>query len=261
MAKIGIIGGSGVDDPKIMKDSKKIKIHTPYGATSDLVTTGTVKGVQTVVIPRHGDSHRINPTNVNYRANVWAMKELGVTHIIAPTACGSLRENIKPGDLVFIDQFIDRTTKRHQSFYEGTEVCHISMAEPFCQKIRKILVEIAKEQKFSYHEKGTIITIEGPRFSTKAESRLFRSWNCDVINMTTVPESVLAREAGICYQPIAMSTDYDCWRESEKAVTVDMILKTMHDNGEKVKKILVEIIPRLKDWECNCKEAIKSAKL
>ena len=129
--KVGIIGGSGVDDPKIITDSKKIKIHTPYGATSDLVVTGKVKGIETVIIPRHGDSHRINPTNVNYRANIWAMKEIGVTHILAPTACGSLRENIKPGNFVFIDQFIDRTTKRMQTFYEGTEVCHISMADPF----------------------------------------------------------------------------------------------------------------------------------
>ena len=261
MPKIGIIGGSGVDDPKIMHDAKKIKVHTPYGSTSDLVVIGKVKGVDVVVIPRHGDSHRINPTNVNYRANIWAMRELGVTHIIAPTACGSLREEIKPGDLVFIDQFIDRTTKRIQTFYEGTEVCHISMAEPFCEKIRKILVGIAKEQKFSHHVKGTIVTIEGPRFSTKAESHLFRSWNCDVINMTTVPECVLAREMGICYQSIAMSTDYDCWRESEEAVSVEMILKTMKGNSEKVKKILVEVISRLKDWECDCKTAIKSARL
>jgi len=261
MVKVGIIGGSGVDDPKIMKDAKRIKLHTPYGSTSDLIVTGTVSNVQVVIIPRHGDSHRINPTNVNYRANIWAMKELGVTHIIAPTACGSLREEIKPGDLVFIDQFIDRTTKRQQTFYEGTEVCHISMAEPFCEKIRKILVGIAKEQKFSHHAKGTIVTIEGPRFSTRAESNLFRSWNCDVINMTTVPECVLAREMGICYQPIAMSTDYDCWHESEEAVSVDMILKTMKENAEKVKKILAEAISRLKDWECECKDAVKSAKL
>ncbi len=261
MVKVGIIGGSGVDDPKIMSDAKKIKVHTPYGATSDLVVTGKVKGVDVVIIPRHGDSHRINPTNVNCRANIWAMKELGVTHIIAPTACGSLRKEIKPGDLVFIDQFTDRTTKRNQTFYDGTEVCHISMAEPFCSKIREILVKIAKEQKFSHHAKGTIVTIEGPRFSTKAESHLFRSWNCDVINMTTVPECVLAREAGICYQPIAMSTDYDCWHESEEAVTVDIILKTMKQNAEKVKKILIEAMPRLKDWECGCKEAIKFARL
>ena len=259
--KVGIIGGSGVDDPKIMQDSKKIKVHTPYGATSDLATVGKLKGVSAVVIPRHGDSHRINPTNVNYRANIWAMKELGVTHIIAPTACGSLRESIKPGHLVFIDQFIDRTTKRAQTFYEGTEVCHISMADPFCNKIRNELIETAKSLGMIYHPKGTMATIEGPRFSTRAESNLFRSWGCDVINMTTVPEAVLAREAGICYQPIAMSTDYDCFMESEEKVTVEMILRTMRDNAESVKKILAEVVPRLKAWECICRTDIDSAKL
>ncbi|MEK6808517.1 MAG: S-methyl-5'-thioadenosine phosphorylase [Nanoarchaeota archaeon] len=261
MAKIGIIGGSGVDDPRIMQSPRKSKIHTPYGPTSDLVVTGTVKGIEVVVIPRHGDSHRINPTNVNYRANIWAMKELNVTHIIAPTACGSLREDIKPGDLVFIEQFIDRTTKRQQTFYDGLEVCHISMSEPFCTKIRKSLIEIAEKLRIRHHPKGTIVTIEGPRFSTKAESNLFRSWNCDVINMTTVPEAILAREAGICYQPIAMSTDYDCWHESEEPVTVEMILKTMHENSEKVNKILIGAISKLKEWDCNCKNAIKFAKL
>ena len=258
--KVGIIGGSGVDDPNMMQDSKKIKVHTPYGSTSDLATIGKLREIDAVVIPRHGDSHRINPTNVNYRANVWAMKELGVTHIIAPTACGSLREDIKPGHLVFIDQFIDRTTKRQQTFYEGTQVCHISMAEPFCNKIRSTLIETAKSLGVAHHPKGTIVTIEGPRFSTRAESRLFRRWGCDVINMTTVPEAVLAREAGICYQPIAMSTDYDCFMETEEKVTVGMILRTMRQNADSVKKIILEVIPRLKAWECACKTDIESAR-
>jgi 5'-methylthioadenosine phosphorylase len=261
MVKVGIIGGSGVDDPKIMQDVKKIKVHTPYGSTSDLAVTGKLKGVDAVVIPRHGDGHRIYPSNVNFRANVWAMKELGVTHIIAPTACGSLREEIKPGDLVFIDQFIDRTTKRHQTFYEGVEVCHIPMGEPFCGNLRKMLTDTAKKLNLSHHVKGTMVTIEGPRFSTKAESSLFRSWGCDTINMTTVPECVLAREAGIHYQPIAMSTDYDCWHESEEAVSVEMILATMHKNAENVKKLIVELIPSIKDSIDVCTESIKNAKL
>tara|TARA_Y100000310_G_scaffold343159_1_gene449531 strand:+ start:46983 stop:47768 length:786 start_codon:yes stop_codon:yes gene_type:complete len=261
MVKIGIISGSGIDDPKIMENPEKKKIHTPYGSTSDIVTVGKVQGIDVVIVPRHGDSHRIYPSKVNFRANIYAMKELNVTHIIAPTACGSLKEEIKPGDLVFIDQFIDRTTKRHQTFYEGVEVCHISMAEPFCNKIRDLLIQTSRELNFKHHEKGTMVTIEGPRFSTKAESHLFRSWNCDVINMTTVPEAVLAREAGICYQPIAMSTDYDCWHENEEKVTIDMILKTMNDNAEKVKQILLNVIPKIKDWDCYCKEEIKTAKL
>ncbi|MFC1768959.1 S-methyl-5'-thioadenosine phosphorylase [Nanoarchaeota archaeon] len=261
MPKIGIFAGSGLEDPKLLENPEKRKIHTPYGPISDLVTTGKIGGVDVVIIPRHGSHHQISPTNVNYRANIWAMKELGVTHIIAPTACGSLKEEIKPGDLVFIDQFVDRTTKRKSTFYDGQQVCHISMADPFCKKIRDVLIQSAKNLGISHHEKGTMVTIEGPRFSSKAESHIFRSWNCDVINMTTVPECVLAREAGICYQPIATSTDYDCWRESEEAVSVDMILKTMKENADKVKKIIVDVIPKLNDCECSCKEAIKTSLL
>jgi len=257
--KIGIIGGSGLGDPNLWDNAKKTKVFTPFGAPSDLLSLGTFQGVDIVALPRHGSSHTIRPTEVNYRANIWAMKELGVTHIIAATACGSLREQIKPGDLVFIDQFIDRTTKREQSFYSGHTICHIPMADPFCEKLRTLFAAAAIEKSIAYHPKGTMVTIEGPRFSTRAESELFRSWHCDVINMTTVPEVVLAREAGICYAAIAMSTDYDCWKTDEAHVTLDMILKTMHDNAEKVKTILKTVIPQLRAWDCGCKEAIKSA--
>lgn len=259
MVKIGIIGGSGIDDPGILDNIQKIKKHTPYGAISEKITLGDLKGTPCVIIPRHGDSHRINPSNVNYRANIWAFKELGVTHIIAPTACGSLREQIKPGHLVFIDQFIDRTSKRSMTFYEGQEVCHISMAEPFCHQLRSILKETATHLSLHFHEKGTMVTIEGPRFSTKAESHMFRSWGADVINMTTVPEVVLAREIGICYSAIAMSTDYDCWHESEEPVTLDMVLAVMKKNADDVKKLLVNTIPKIKFEECSCKEACKSS--
>ena len=259
--KIGVIGGSGLGDPNLWNNAKKVKVFTPFGAPSDLLTVGTFKGIDIVALARHGASHTIRPTEVNYRANIWAMKELGVTHIIAATACGSLREQIKPGDLVFIDQFIDRTTKREQSFYTGQTICHIPMADPFCEKLRRLFAAAAIEQNIAYHPKGTMVTIEGPRFSSRAESELFRSWHCDVINMTTVPEVVLAREAGICYAAIAMSTDYDCWKTDEAHVTLDMILKTMHDNAEKVKTILKAVIPLLRDWDCGCKEAIKTATL
>lgn len=257
--KIGIIGGSGLGDPNLWENAKKIKVHTPYGTPSDLFTLGRLKGVDIVALPRHGSQHTIRPSDVNFRANIYAMKELGVTHIIAATACGSLREHIKPGDLVFIDQFIDRTTKREQSFYAGQIMCHIPMADPFCEKIRTLLTAAALQSGIRHHSKGTMVTIEGPRFSTRAESHLFRSWNCDVINMTTVPEVVLAREAGICYAAIAMSTDYDCWKEGEEAVNLDMILKTMHENAEKVKQLLAAVIPQIHDWECGCKDAIKTA--
>lgn len=258
---MGIIGGSGVDDPKILNDFAHKKAHTPYGAPSEKLTVGTYRGVKVVIVPRHGEGHRFNPTAVNYRANVWALREEGVTHLVAPTACGSLREGIKPGDLVFVDQFIDRTTRRVSTFYEGHQVCHIPMAEPFCPKLRAVLIEAAKAQKVRFHPKGTIVTIEGPRFSTRAESHLFRSWDADAINMTTVPEAVLAREAGICYQPIAMSTDYDCWHQSEDPVTVEMILRTMRANAEAVKALLLAAIPKLTDWPCDCRTAIQSAVL
>lgn len=259
MVKVGIIGGSGVDDPKVLSDFKKIKMHTPYGSTSDLLVIGNLNGVDVVIIPRHGDSHRIYPSNVNYRANIWAMKELGVTHIIAPSAVGSLREDYRPGELVFIDQFIDRTTKRHQTFYEGVEVCHIPMAEPFCEQLRGLLKQSAKELNVSYHDKGTIVVVEGPRFSSKAESNLFRSWGCDLVGMTTVPECVLAREAGICYATISMVTDYDCWHPSHDSVSIEMILNTMRQNSESVKKVLIKVIPKIVDLNCKCRTDVNTS--
>jgi 5'-methylthioadenosine phosphorylase len=187
------------------------------------------------------------------------MKELGVTHLIGPTAVGSLREEIEPGHLVFLDQFIDRTTKRPTTFYEGQVVCHIGMADPFCKTMNQVLVETAKALKVTYHPKGTVVTIEGPRFSTRAESHLYRSWNCDVINMSTATEATLAREAGICYAAIAMSTDYDCWKESEEAVSVEMVMKTMSKNADNVKKILLAAIPGFTDMPCVCRTAIQGA--
>lgn len=258
-SKIGIIGGSGLDDMQIMEGIEKQKKTTPYGEPSDLLVTGKIEGREVVLIKRHGEGHSITPTNVNYRANIWAMKELGVTHILAATACGSLKEEIKPGDLVFIDQFIDRTTKRHQSFYAGPEVCHIPMAEPFCLQLRKLLGETADELNIANHKKGTMVTIEGPRFSTKAESKMFQSWGGEVINMSTVPEVVLAREAGICYASVAMSTDYDCWREGEESVTIEMVLETMGKNADNVKKIFFAMISKIEFNECECREAIKTA--
>ncbi|MFH0811656.1 MAG: S-methyl-5'-thioadenosine phosphorylase [Pseudomonadota bacterium] len=259
MIKVGIIGGSGFDDPRLIEHIQRIKKHTPYGPTSDLIITGSYQGVELAIIPRHGESHRICPSNVNFRANIWAMKDLGVTHILATTAVGSLREDIKPGHLVLPDQFIDRTTQRKMTFFEGHEVCHISMADPFCKKLREKLCHAAQNLELDYHGEGTVITIEGPRFSTRAESRMFRQWGADIINMSTVPEAVLAREASICYATIAMSTDYDCWHESECMVTWEMIAEVMAKNVENVKKLLFEVIPQIDFFECECKEAIKMA--
>lgn len=261
MAKIGIIGGSGLDDPKLLENFQTIDIVTPYGHPSSSLTTGRLNGIEVAILARHGKNHQIMPSNVNYRANLWALKELGCTHIIATTAVGSLREEIAPGHLVFPDQFIDRTTKRAQTFYDTNKVCHISMAEPFCPKLRQILVQTAGQLSIPFHSKATVITIEGPRFSTKAESHLFRSWNADIINMSTVPEVVLARELGLCYASIAMSTDYDCFMEGRTPVTLEEVLRVMHENAEKVKTLLKALVLRIEmqALPCSCREAIKTS--
>lgn len=211
------------------------------------------------IIPRHGAHHHIPPSMVNARANIWALKHLGCTHVIATTACGSLREEIKPGDIVFPDQFIDRTTKRHQSFYEGHEFCHIGMADPFCPTLRGILIASAKEKHIAHHERGTVLTIEGPRFSTKAESNLFRQWGCDLINMTTVPEVVLAREAELCYAQIALATDYDCWHEAETAVSIELILSRLKEFSKHFNDLLLKAIPKITDVDCTCRHALDGA--
>jgi 5'-methylthioadenosine phosphorylase len=248
--KVGIIGGSGLDDPCLMKSIKEKKVKTPYGNPSSPLTIGKINDVPTVILARHGRDHSIYPTGVNYRANIHALKKEGCTHILATTAVGSLREKIRPGDLVFVDQFIDHTKHRPLTFHDE-KVIHTPMAEPFCPQLRSLLIASATELKFRYHKKGTVITIEGPRFSTKAESHMFRSFRADVINMSTVPEVILARELGICYQTIAMSTDYDCWKEGEEPVTWEMILKIMSKNSENVKKLLVKTISKIHDEKCN----------
>jgi 5'-methylthioadenosine phosphorylase len=257
-AEIGIIGGTGVYDPQLLKNTVETKVHTPYGPPSDLITVGELKGRKIAFIPRHGKKHSIRPTDVNSRANVYALKQLGVQRILAPSAVGSLREELKPGDVVFVDQFIDRTTRREQSFYEGPQVCHISMAEPTCPHLRKTLTKAAAESCIRHHDTGTYLCIEGPRFSTKAESELFRSWGADVIGMTLVPECVLAREAEICYASIATVTDYDVWKEHP--VNASEIKKTMTENVEKIKALLSDAIPKIpKKRTCECAAALKNA--
>lgn len=251
--KVGIIGGSGMDDPRLMTNIKERKVKTPYGNPSSPLTIGKINGVDVSILARHGKGHSIYPTGVNFRANVYALKKEGCTHILATTAVGSLRERIKPGDLVFVDQFIDHTKHRALTFHDE-KVIHTPMAEPFCKNLRSLLSKSAKELKLRHHAKGTVITIEGPRFSTKAESHMFRSFGADVINMSTVPEVILARELGICYQSIAMSTDYDCWKEGEEPVTWEMILNIMKKNADNVKKLLLKAITKIKYLECEyCK--------
>ncbi|XP_009675318.1 S-methyl-5'-thioadenosine phosphorylase isoform X3 [Struthio camelus] len=222
---IGIIGGTGLDDPDILEGRTEKYVDTPYGKPSDALILGKIKNVDCVLLARHGRHHTIMPSNVNYRANIWALKQENCSHVLVTTACGSLREEIQPGDLVMIDQFIDRTTKRHYTLYDGqcstlSGVCHIPMAEPFCTKTREVLTEIAKKLELQCHSKGTVITIEGPRFSSRAESLMFRSWGADVINMTTVPE-----------------------------VSVDKVLKTLKENANKATSILLTAIPQIASME------------
>ena len=251
-AEFGVIGGTGLYDPKLLKNVQEIAVDTPYGKPSDSITVGELGGKSVAFLPRHGKLHTIRPTDINVRANMFALKRLGVKRILAASTVGSLREDYMPGDVVFCDQFIDRTTRREQSFYTAAEarVCHISVAEPMCPQLHKTLVDMAKNLKIKSHPAGTYVCIEGPRFSTKAESRMYQQWKADVIGMTMVPEAVLAREAEICYANISTVTDYDCWKEH--AVCVDDIINTMKTGIENVKRIIAEAIAKT-PGECSCK--------
>ncbi len=256
MVKIGIIGGSGLDDPKLLENFEEKDIQTPYGITSSKITCGKLSGVDVCILARHGKHHEIPPSLVNYRANIWALKSLGCTSILATTAVGSLRDEIKPGNLVFPSQFIDFTKQRKMTFFDGIgEVKHQSMAEPYDKRIREVLCAVCNELGFGYNKNKTLVVIEGPRFSTKAESHMFRQWGADIINMSGCPEVILANEMNIPYQTIAMSTDYDCWKENEEPVTWEMISQRMKDNADKVKKLLIRAIPKIANYD---EEFIKS---
>ncbi len=254
---IGIIGGTGIYNEKDIKETKKIKVSTPYGSPSDLITIGKFNGKKIAFIPRHGSNHTIPPHKINFRANIMALKALGVEKLISLSAVGSLRENFKPGDIVLSDQFIDFTKQRIQTFYDGNRVCHISTAEPFCSELRRIAIDITKKLKFSFHENGTYCCIEGPRFSTRAESRFFRNF-ADVIGMTICPEVTLAREKEMCVLNISTVTDYDVW--AKKPVSVEDIIKVMKENNEKIREILrnlIEAIPEKR--HCECGKALENA--
>ncbi len=245
MAKIGIIGGSGLENLDLFTDKKEINISTKFGNPSSTIFSGLLHGKEVMIISRHGRDHSIPPTQVNNRANIMALKENGCTHIIATTACGSLRQEIKRGDIVFPDQFIDFTRHRaitfHEVFEEGN-LFHTPMADPFNNELREILSKCAALQKLNFHSKGTIITIEGPRFSTRAESNMFRLWGADIINMSTAPEAILSNEAGIPYAAIALSTDYDCWKTDEQPVTWEEVLRVFRENVKNVTNLLIKVI-------------------
>jgi 5'-methylthioadenosine phosphorylase len=249
MLKIGIIGGSGLDDPHILQNPKALHILTEYGKPSSSLLSGRIQGVETVILARHGRKHQYSPTQVNNRANIRALQKAGVTHIVATTACGSLREEINRGHLVILDQFIDFTRFRKTSFVESFEdgPVHTAMAHPFHEGLRRCLSDCARKLDLAVHDQGCVITIEGPRFSTVAESKMFRIWGADVINMSIAPEAMLANEAGIPYAAVAMSTDYDCWKEDEAPVTWDEILEVFRHNSDNVKRLLVKVIEEFKE--------------
>ena len=259
-AEIGIIGGTGVYDPEQLEHPEDIKVYTPYGAPSDLITIGTIKGKRIAFLKRHGRGHQIPPHKLPNQANIWALKSLGVKQVVASSAVGSLREDYKPGDFVLTDQFIDRTKKRLDTFYDGGQLCHISAADPICPQLHEYFGAKANELGLPVHMTGTYVCIEGPRFSTRAESRLFRQWGCDIIGMTLYPEVILAREAQLCYVSIAMVTDYDVW--AEKPVSTREVLETMDRNSENFKKLVTEAIPKIPETRsCGCGDSLWSALL
>lgn len=245
MAKIAIIGGTGLEDPDILKKPRKIELPTPFGKTSSSFRAGKIEGVDVLILSRHGRKHTVPPSLVNNLANLWAIRESGCTHILATTACGSLREEIRRGELVIPDQFIDFTRLRKTTFYdkfqEG-ELNHTPMADPFSNQLRELLIKAAEELGMRYHPRGTVVTIEGPRFSTRAESAMFRILGADIINMSTAPECILANELGIPYATVAMSTDYDSWKTDEQPVTWEEVLKVFKQNVDNVIKLIVRTI-------------------
>lgn len=248
MVKIGVIGGSGLENPHLLKNAKEVKVSTPFGEPGSSLLVGKIENKEVVLLSRHGRKHTIPPTQVNSRANIYALKEVGCTHIVTTTACGSLKEEIGRGDFIFPDQFIDFTRHRKITFFEEfneDDLKHVPMADPFDSNLREILINSAKLLLLKHHSTGTIITIEGPRFSTRAESRMFRMWGADVINMSIAPEVILANELGIPYATIAMSTDYDSWKDDEEPVSWEEVLKVFNQNVNNVIRLIIKVISKI----------------
>lgn len=259
---IGIIGGSGLYEIEGLTSIEEVKVETPFGSPSDAYISGMLHGTKIYFLPRHGRGHKFTPTEVNYRANIYGMKKLGVTKIISIGAVGSMKEEIKPGNMVIVDQFIDLTKKRESSFFGGGLVGHIPFAEPVCNSLAKIVYDASVYIGATTHKGGIYVCIEGPQFSSKAESFIYRSWGVDVIGMTNATEAKLAKEAGICYSTVALSTDYDCWHVSEEPVTVEAVLAVLRQNISTAKKIIVEAVRNMPDVnECVCSSVAENAVL
>ncbi|MBX3301344.1 MAG: S-methyl-5'-thioadenosine phosphorylase [Nitrospira sp.] len=259
-ATVGVIGGSGLYDIEGLTSTRSVRVRTPFGAPSDAITIGTLDDIRVAFLSRHGRGHLLNPSSINYRANIFALKSLGVSHVISISAVGSMKESIQPGDVVVPDQFIDLTRRRASTFFENGIVAHVAFGEPVCTELGQVLLSSAKRVGAKVHPRGTYLCMEGPQFSTKAESRLYRQWGVDVIGMTNMPEAKLAREAELSYATVALVTDYDCWHETEEAVTVEAVLATLHSNVALAKQILRAVMPSFADSrECACHRALDHA--
>jgi len=258
--ELAVIGGSGVYDMEALTDIEERLLSTPFGDPSDTIVIGTLAGKRIAFLPRHGRGHRLAPTEVPYRANIWALKSLGVKRIISISACGSMKEKYAPRHIVIPDQIYDNTKKRDYTFFGDGLVAHIGIAEPYCRDLRQVLSEAVTKAGGTVHMGGTLITIEGPRFSTRGESKVYRSWGIDIIGMTAVPEAQLAREAEICYATMAHVTDYDVWHEEEEAVNVEMLIANLMANAALSKKTIAELIPLLPaERTCDCGSTLSTA--
>ena len=259
---IGILGGSGLYDMEGLEDVEEVKLETPYGDPSDAYITGTYAGRKLVFLPRHGRGHRLSPSEVNYRANVHGFKQLGAQWLLSISAVGSMREEIPPGDLMVVEQIIDRTRGRKSTFFGNGIVGHIQFADPMCNNFSDVVYDAAKDAGAAVHKGGTYICMEGPAFSTRAESNLYRSWGVDVIGMTNVPECKLAREAGLCYATLALSTDYDCWYEGHDDVSVEAVVATIHKNVAMAREVIKAVVKKIPaERTCGCEDAIRHAVL
>lgn len=258
--EIGILGGSGLYALDGLENVAEVVLETPFGEPSDAYITGNLGERRVAFLPRHGRGHRLTPSEVNYRANIFGFRRLGVRQLLSVTAVGSLREELHPGEIVLPDQLVDRTRRRESSFYGGGVVAHIPFADPFCHRLDQVLAVAATETDAGVHRGGTLVCIEGPAFSTRAEAHLYRQWGCDIVGMTTLQEAKLAREAEICYAAMAMVTDYDCWHTTAEAVTADAVAATMAANIDTAKAILARLIPTLPDTSsCDCRSALAGA--
>jgi len=257
---VGVMGGSGLYEIQGLESVGEIELSTPFGAPSDAFVTGTLAGTRMVFLPRHGRGHRISPTEINFRANVWGMKKLGVTRILSVSAVGSMREDVAPGHFVLVDQFFDRTRHRQDTFFGDGVVAHVMFADPICPEVRRTLLTAGTGLGLRMHDGGTYLNMEGPQFSTRAESQIYRGWGVDVIGMTNLQEARLAREAEICYATIAMATDYDCWHEHHEDVTVEAILAVMAKNVGNARRLVAETVPLLPpERGCTCGQALTNA--